>query len=76
MVNITANTMAITAMKTINLMNIYKNKPTKDKVIIFTKNKVGGGEKNTKCSIAPTESMRDNECIGKSQMDGSNISIL
>lgn len=34
----------------------------------------GGG--NTKCSIALTESMRDNECIGKSQMDGSNISIL
>ena len=53
----------------------YKNKPTKDKVIIFTKNKVGG-KKNKKCSIAPTESMRDNECIGKSQMDGSNISIL
>lgn len=50
-----------------------KNKSTKDNVIIFTKNKGGG---NTKCSIAPTESMRDNECIGKSQMDGSNISIL
>ena len=31
---------------------------------------------NTKCSIALTVSMRDNECIGKSQMDGSNISIL